>query len=195
MHTTSTPALFRAFDAAYPPQQAPPNCQAVLGYLGGYATHTWTLDEWDRFKDYRQAGYWVYNAAWAKDGYGEGVEACTAARALGWIPFAENRRVIGNDMETAVNPAYCRDFQMACNVMGFTSFTYGSIGNILEDGDYGLGIVVANWNDVPQIDPATGVIGDQYLADQPWEDTTVDYTVFSGTVLKHFGVGPRVVVN
>ena len=79
-------ALYRCFDAAYPPKTAPPGMHAVLGYLGapGRTPHVWTLAEWQRFAALRCFPCWVPD--YRRSGALEADDAVHAAMGLGWAP-------------------------------------------------------------------------------------------------------------
>ena len=182
--------MFRSFDASTPPQTAPPGCQAVCGYLGGDTPHVWTLEEWQRFAHLRQAGIWVYAQGSSPRLAGE--LAAQSARSLGWAPNHSPSRVIWLDMELANDPAWQIQFTSAVFSGGFSTGTYRSLSSLEAGGDpHSIGEWIAEWNGIPAVEPIPRVVGHQYLANQPWEHTEVDYSVFDQDMWRRFGVGPR----
>lgn len=183
------PPLFRAFDAAFPPAQPYPGCQAVCGYLGGPTPHVWSLDEWLRFEALRQAGIWLYDPH--ADASQAGHAAAAAAKRLGWHPFATTRRVIWLDMELAENPGWIAAFAAAVHADGFIAGDYRSLSSVEPGGDPGiLGKWIADWDHVQAIEWPQ-VVGHQYAANVAFGGGLVDLNVFSGAVLANFGHGPR----
>lgn len=185
--------MFRAFDAAFPPATPPPDCQAVLGYLGGNTPHAWELGEWRRFGKLLQAGIWV--ADLSASAVGQGKTAGAAAAALGWTPRrqATSRRIIFLDMETWQNKSFVTDFAHEVFISGYETSVYGSASTV--GGNPPLrGYWLADWNNAENV-AGKDVIGHQYDADQAWENGVVDYSVFEQEMIHHFGVGARHVNN
>jgi hypothetical protein len=184
------PGLFHAFDASIPPARPYPGCQAVLGYLGGPTPHVWTLEEWLRFADLRQAPIWLYNPA--RDASAEGRAAVAAAKALGWRAFARVRRVIWLDMELTEDPAWIAAWAAAVREGGFEPGHYRSLSSFEATGDPGIAMRwIAAWDGAPVVEQLARVDGHQYRANVPWLGTQVDLDVFDGTALAAFGHGPR----
>jgi len=181
-------SLYRMFDAAYPPQQPYPGCQAVAGYIGGNALHVWTLDEWLRFSGLVQFPIWVGFAE--DDPAGHGQQCAAAMHALGWRPFDRNRRGVILDEETQVDAAWVDAFAAQIWQAGYQTFMYGSLATILQNPPK-EGYLVADWTGVPTIPPYANVIGTQYQPNVPWEGTSVDLSVITDTMLVHGGQGPR----
>lgn len=192
--TTPVPGLFHAFDAAYPPLEPYPGCQAVLGYLGpeGYTPHVWTLEEWLRFKSLRQAGIWLYAAD--RDPAAEGRAAAAAARALAWRPHADILRVIWLDMEMAENPAWIAAWAAAVTAEGFLPGDYRSLSSVVPGGDPVTVRWIADWDGVPEVEWPL-VRGHQYRANVEFGGTTIDLSVFDSSVIGNFGHGPRRLVT
>lgn len=188
------PALFHAFDAAFPPSTAPADVQAVCGYLGGPTPHVWTLQEWQRFGDLRQAGIWLYEAS--QDAATAGHQAAAAAKRLGWKPFADVRRVIWLDMELKEDPAWIAGFAAAVHGDGFVAGDYRSLSSDQAGGDpHVLGKWLAAWDGVQSVEDLPFVVGHQYRANVPCGGSVVDLSVFSGKVWEAFGHGPRHLVS
>ena len=180
-------SLFRAYDAEYPPAQAPAGCYAVLGYIGGSADHTWTPEEWRQASDngrLRQGPIW--GAQLELDPDANGRSAAAAARALGW---AEGR-CIWLDMETWQAPAWVTSFIDAVQSEGYQEGTYGSQSTVFANPAGVGGYWVADWDGDPDVSPSA--TGHQYLAGVPEGGTTINLDVFDSTVLDLFGKGPRI---
>lgn len=183
-------SLIRGFDAAVAPQTAPPGCQAVLGYLGPdpAATHAWSLDDWLRFSHLRQLPVWV--ADLNADPVTSARTAAAAAKALGFVPFYKHRRAILADMETLVDKAWVNALANEIWELGYTTWLYGSLGFVLDDPARG-GYLVADWDDIADIPPGHSIVGHQYLANVPYEGTSIDFDVIDSSAIRHLGVGPR----
>lgn len=188
------PGLFRGFDAAVPPPEPYPGCQAALGYLGpaGRTPHVWTLEEWLRFAMLRQAGIWLYDPA--ADASAAGRAAAAAAKALGWFPFAKVRRLIWLDMEMTEDRPWIAAWAAAVWDAGFVAGDYRSLSSVVPGGDPVLDKWVADWDSIPEIEWPQ-VKGHQYKAQVPFGGTFVDLNVFSGSILASFGHGPRKLVT
>ena len=184
----TVPGLFRAFDAAFPPMTAYPGCQAVLGYIYGPTPHVWTLDEWLRFKDLHQGPIALYNGG--RDATAEGHAAAAAAHRLGWRAHASALRIIWLDMELTENPAWIAAWAAAVRADGFEPGDYRSLSSLETGGDPGMVKWIADWDHVQAIEWPL-VVGHQYAANAAFGGTEVDLNVFSGSVLKNFGHGPR----
>jgi hypothetical protein len=176
------------FDAAYPPPEPYPGCQAVAGYIGGNTPHVWTVDEWLRFGHLVQFPIWTgYLEA---DPVGHAQQCAAAMHAHGWNPGSPDRRAVILDEETQVNAAWLDEFAGVIWDAGYQTFIYGSLATVLGNPPK-EGYLVADWNRVPAIPPYANVIGCQYQADIPWEGTQVDLSVITDTMLAHGGIGPR----
>src|SRR5271166_890489 len=125
--------LHRVFDAAYPPQTAPPGCDGVLGYIGGgRATHVWTLAEWDRFADLRQFPAYVPDFT-TEDPTTAATSAAILMKERGWAPFQPDRRVVVCDLETLIERGWYQQFAAEVEQLGFTAVAYGSLSMVLEN--------------------------------------------------------------
>ena len=181
-------SLFRMFDAAYPPQQAYPGCQAVAGYIGGNTPHVWTPDEWRRFGNLRQFPIWVGYAE--NDPAGHGQQCVAAMQALGWRQNAPDRRAVILDEESQVDVAWVDTFASEIWGAGYQTFMYGSLATIMQDPPK-EGYLVADWTGVPAVPPYQNVVGCQYQENVPWDGTQVDLSVITDTMLVHGGEGAR----
>lgn len=177
-------SLFRVFDAAFPPQTAPPGCAGVLGYIGGgRATHVWTLEEWERFAHLTQFPAYVPNVS--TEGPLEAASmACVAARDFGWAPFQAERRVIVCDLETDVVARWYQQFAAECEQQGFTAVAYGSESTIAAN--FASDNWVAAWDGNAQLLPGQTIHAHQYQAGQ-----SVDFSVVDDWLLARGGRGPR----
>lgn len=74
------------FDAAFPPETPPADCDVAAGYLqGGLVYHAWTPEEWARVRSWESIS-WVLPIRVADpgaDGRVAGLETVSAAEALG----------------------------------------------------------------------------------------------------------------
>jgi hypothetical protein len=176
--------LYKCFDAAFPPETAPPGAQAVLGYLGreGQTPHVWTLAEWQRFGHLRQFPAWVPDL-----GRAPGIEAdlaVAAAAALGWAPHQPDPRVIVIDMETSIEPAWYNTAAGRIIWHGYTPVAYGSLSTVLQNA--ALDVWAADWNDLPRLQPGQTIHGTQYAA-----GGAVDWSVIDSWLWDRGGEGPR----
>jgi hypothetical protein len=132
-------SLARCFDAAFPPSMAPPECRAVLGYIGGeHAAHPWTAGEWDRFGHLIQFPAFVPDMA--KNPVAQAAEAVDLAAELGW---REHRAIIC-DTETAVDPSWWRLWSAEITRQRFVPVDYGSLSFVVHN-DAEI-IWAARWN-------------------------------------------------
>jgi hypothetical protein len=185
--------LARMFDAAFPPAEPFPGCEAVAGYVGGNTPHVWTLEEWQRFANLRQLPIWVRDTrTGALSAASQGMKAAEAAIGLGWKPHAHNRRAIVLDLETAIVPEWVKAFADVLHLNGFSCWPYGSADFIFNDPTED-GYWVASY---PGPGPVIGYPGEdveahQYAAGVAWEGGQVDLSVIDAEALSHLGVGPR----
>ena len=176
--------LSRVFDAAFPPQAAPPGVTGVLGYLGGpRAAHVWTLGEWQRFGTLLQFPCWVPATA-TDNPVQSAIQACNAAKELGWAPMQAAKRVIVCDLETEVVRAWYAMFAAEVEQQGFTSVAYGSLSTILANA--ASDVWVAAWDGTPALLPGQTVHAHQYFA-----GNTLDYSVCDEWLMARGGQGPR----
>jgi hypothetical protein len=183
-------SLHRVFDAAYPPEQAPPGCGSVLGYIGGdRATHVWTPAEWRQFASLRQFPAYVPNFA-TQDPAEAAADACQRMRDLGWAPFmAPGRRALVCDLETLQERAWYQVFAAHVMNAGFEAVAYGSESTIFETA--AADVIVAGWDGNAQLVPGQTVHGHQYQANVAFGGTTVDFSVVDDWLWARGGVGPR----
>lgn len=178
------------FDAAYPPETAPPGVSGVMGYLGGpRATRAWTLREWQRFANLRQFPIYVCDVS--GNPVEQGTEAAQLARMLGWsAKLAEpSRRVIVLDLETAQAPAFYRTAAAQVSLYGFVPVAYGSLSTVL--GNAAVDVIAADWDNVPEIPAGQTIHGSQYRANVPAGNTAVDLSLFDDWLMMRGGIGPR----
>ena len=180
--------LYRMFDAAYPPLQAYPGCQAVAGYIGGNTPHVWTSAEWQRFANLRQFPIWV--GYLDRDPTADGNAAVMAMQRLGFRQNAPDRRAVILDKETQVDPAWVDTFGSIIWAAGYQTFMYGSLATIMHDPPK-EGYLVADWTNIPAIPPYPNIVGCQYEADVAWDSTQVDLSVITDTMMVHGGEGAR----
>lgn len=180
--------MFHSFDASRPPMAPPPNCDAVLGYLGGATPHTWTDDEWRRFGHLRQMGIWV--ADFAAPARVQGVRAVTEATRLGWTPHALTPRGIACDMETSTDADWLAEFGRQVNAGGFACLPYGSASTITRVPSF-QGRWTALYDDVQDLTTVHQSVGHQYLAGQPFGGTRIDLSVWDSQAWHRFGYGAR----
>jgi hypothetical protein len=174
-------------DAAVPPLTLPPAAQAVAGYIGGRATHTWTLAEWLRFSRVPQFPIWV-----ADLGQSPALEAGAAVEAMlhrGWAKMPEpGTRALFVDMETSEDASWYDAFELVVIKNDFVPVCYGSASTLVRNDPSAEW--VADWDGLPVIPdhPAHGI---QYQANVPYEGTQVDYSVFDAWLFARAGAGPR----
>jgi hypothetical protein len=168
------------------PETAPQGFDSCLGYIGGAATHIWTLDEWDRFSHLRQFPAWVARFG---NPITEANNAVAAAKALGW----RKQRAIIADMEAVIDVSWWNSFAAAISLMGFEPVWYGSLS---VAGHYSAGPhhrwlkYEADWDGKPEIDP--GFAAKQYLAGIRTADGGLVDVSNIGDELYHMGgVGAR----
>jgi hypothetical protein len=177
------------FDAAYPPATPPPGMTAVLGYIGGgRATNVWTLSQWQQFGNLRQLPAYVPDFT-RQQPVPAALDACDRMRSLGWAPFQTLRRAVVCDLETATERAWCATFAAEVEQQGFTAVGYGSLSTIFENAM--SDVIVAAYPGPSKWIPGQTVHGHQFAADQPWENTQVDYSVIDTWLLDRGGQGPR----
>jgi hypothetical protein len=124
-------ALVKCFDASEQiPSAAPSGCEACLGYIGGKALHTWSLQEWQRFGDLIQFPCWV--ADFSGDPGKQGTQAAEAAAKLGW----HTKRAIVLDMEAVNNPGFLTAWAAEVRKAKFTPVWYGSRASSAQASAY-----------------------------------------------------------
>lgn len=190
--------LTRMFDAAFPPETAPPNCGAVLGYIGraGDATRVWTLADWQRFASLRQLPCWVPD--FANDPRDEARAACGVARTFGWADHlpAELTRAIVFDFEllAGAERAWWAECSDEIHVQGFAGIAYGSESTVFELA--ASWVFLAAWNGQPvMLGEGQTVVAHQYAAGVRFGGTQIDLSVISPWLLERCGTGPRKLVS
>ena len=177
-------SLHRVFDAARPPQTAPPGCDGVLGYIGGMrAAHVWTLAEWQRFAGLVQFPAYVPNVS-VEAPVEAAIAACTGAKAFGWAPWQQAKRVIVCDLETEVVRGWYAQFAGECEQQGFTACAYGSLSTVLENA--AADVWAASWNG-----SATLLAGQTIHAHQFEATSVVDFSAVDDWLFARGGQGPR----
>jgi hypothetical protein len=175
------------FDAAYPPQAAPPGAQAVLGYVGGRGldrdTHPWTLTEWQRFADLRQFPAIACNLT--DDPASSGTAAVQLAKWLGW-DINGSRALVG-DMETQSDSMWWARFADAVSSAGMIPVCYGSASTVA--GNKPKRTFGADWNGDKAI-PA-GWVAHQYEGNVPFGGTLIDWSSLTPVMLRLGGEGKR----
>lgn len=182
--------LYKQFDAAFPPGSIPPGCQLAAGYIGrpGFTPHVWTPEEWQPFKNIRQIPIWVPDLTASPDS--EAIAACEAAEKLGWHKRISPIRTIVFDLETAEVPGWYQALAAQVTYQGFVACAYGSLSTVLKNGP--LVTWSADWDGIFQIDQGGPTIeASQFSADQPFENTQVDYSACSQWWFNHAGEGAR----
>jgi hypothetical protein len=178
--------VYTVMDAAVPPLTLPPAAQAVAGYIGGRATHTWTLAEWLRFSRVPQFPIWV-----ADLGQSPALEAGAAVEAMlhrGWAKMPEpGTRALVVDMENLADPAWYGAFALVVKRNGMTPVCYGSASTVFDNNP--AAVWSAQWDNIPDV--LDGEHGHQYRANVAYEGTQVDYSVFDAWLFARAGVGPR----
>jgi hypothetical protein len=180
--------LHKQFDAAYPPNSAPPGCTVAAGYIGGSeALNVWTFDEWQRFGNLYQVPIWVPDTD--GDPRTEASEACAAARALGWAANWPERRLIVFDLEMAEVPDWFASVEAEVAAQGYQAAAYGALSTVLANK--AAVVWSADWDEDYALDHGQAIEASQYAADIAWQDTQVDYSAVSDWWTAHSGVGPR----
>jgi hypothetical protein len=175
------------FDAAFPPQTAPPGAQAVLGYVGGRGldrdTHVWTLPEWQRFADLRQFPAWACSTEVGPEE--SALVACQLAGTFGW--HRNGTRALVGDMETRVDADWWRRFAASTVTAGMVPVCYGSASTV--KGNKPARIFGAEWNNDPLI--PYGWLAHQYEGNVPFGGTLIDWSALTPEMLKLGGEGKR----
>ncbi len=180
--------IAKVFDAAYPPQSAPPGCAGVLGYIGGArATRVWTVAEWQRFGHLRQYPCWVPRVG--DDPAAEAHGAVAAALRLGWAAHEQFTRVIVGDLETGIDAAWWAAFADEVDAAGFAAVAYGSLSTVLLNA--AVDVWAASWDDLPELLPGQTIRAKQDQAAVPFGGTQIDLSVIDEWLLARGGIGPR----
>lgn len=182
-------SLVRGFDAAYPPDTAPPGCAVAAGYLGGNTPHPWTTAEWQRFQHLYQIGIWTGYQEWHPEQ--EAQKAAAAASGLGWIPRdGDTWRAVVLDMEGEADEGWVKAFGGQLAAEGYLCWPYLALSALSSDPG-GYDVWLPDWTGVPAVPPYRNVIACQYAGNVAFGGTRVDYSVWDAGWLTHFGVGPR----
>ena len=178
--------LHRCFDAAFPPAAGRKGCDSVLGYIGGGAArNVWSLDEWLRFEHLRQFPAWV--PALTDNPVVDGKHAAAAARARGWDD--KHTRALICDTETIVDRAWYAAWAHEVTQQGYVPVNYGSLSDVLLNAAELLW--VAKWDDIPAIQPGQSIVADQFAADLPDGNTTIDLSEVTQELYDLGGRGRR----
>lgn len=171
--------LARAFDASTPPASTPPNCSAVLGYIGrpAHTPHVWTPAEWQRFKSLVQLPCWVPDLT--QHASVEAIAILAALKEAGWPSGgASLAPAVIIDYETAgmTEAEWHAELADVLGHGGINTVAYGSLSTIMQVA--AAHVWVADWDGTQQLDPAgQTVMAHQYAADIPYDGTKVDYSV------------------
>jgi hypothetical protein len=181
--------LGKIFDASKPPKSTPERCAGVMGYIGmeGRTPHVWTSAEWRVFGKIRQYPVWVPDYAY--DGGANARYAVQAVTRLGWAAHEAYPRAIIVDMETVISPQWYDDTAAGILAAGFTPVCYGSMSTVFQNR--AVDVIAADYDGVASVPAGQTLHGWQYIANQPWDGTTVDYSVFDQWLMDRGGVGPR----
>lgn len=180
----------KCFDAsAAIPREVPDGCKAVLGYIGtppgmerlDYATHAWTLPEWQLFGHLLQFPCWVANLT--SNAAASGRAAAAEARRLGW----HHSRAIVGDFEAAHDPAWWDAWSAAVKDEGYKPVWYGSLTNAAAyDADLKWLALYDHIEEIPH-----GYAAKQYAGSVTVPGGVVDLSVVGPQLLLHAGHGPR----
>jgi hypothetical protein len=114
-------SLLKCFDASDQlPASAPRGCEACLGYIGGTALHTWTLQQWQQF------GHLIQFPCWGADFAGNPVQqAAAAAKTASKLGWSHGRAII-LDMEAVEDEQFFTAWAGQVRKARFTPVWYGS---------------------------------------------------------------------
>lgn len=183
-------SVHKCIDAAYPPPACPAGTAAVLGYIGGHrATHVWAPPQWLPFAGIRQ--FPAYVADLGADPAVQAGQAVDAMFQLGWSPFLTEaaRRLLVCDLETGSDPAWYQRWADIVIRGGYVPVAYGSASTVL--GNAASDVLVADWDNIPDIPSGQTIHGGQYKANVPLGNTQVDYSVVDDWMMARGGIGPR----
>jgi len=184
--------LHKVFDAAFPPNEAPPGAEGVLIYIGlhGFTPHVWTTEECLRFQHLRQFPTWLPDKG--ANPLVDAANAVATAKRYGWAAHhspLSTERLLLCDVETSEIPAWYDTWSRVVNSAGFMPYDYGSLSNVLANAAYD--VWAADWNGIPKLIPGETIHGDQYKAGILWEGTRIDLSVVDDSLFNRGGVGPR----
>lgn len=182
--------LNKCFDAAFPPDTAPPGAVAVLGYIGrdGYTPHIWTPDEWRRFSHLRQ--FPAFLPDFTADPRDEADLAVSLVLKLGWDVLPEpDTRLIVLDGETKTFPDWYKAWAGRVGFHGYHGYDYGSLANVLGNAAYD--VWAADWDGIPALEPGQTEHAHQYQAGVKWGGTVIDLSSIDNATLRRGGRGPR----
>ena len=180
-----------AYDASTPPSKPLTGCQAALGYIGGNTPHVWTPDEWNAATAngrLRCGPIWV--AAPNISVYTQARDAVAKLHLFGWkADRFPHKCMLFLDSETSRNVTFIQEFANELWADGFVTGDYRSL-EALTAAPSGLPEWVAHWN-VPPGPFTDRQIMFQYMAEVPFDNTTVDLDALDDACWHHLGIGPR----
>jgi hypothetical protein len=178
---------YKMIDASRPPDAADGEFSVVMGYVGGNTPHVWTAGEWQVFASYRQVPAYVPDLGSSPTA--EAAYAVAAVKRLGWAAHEEDTRIIVIDFETTINRAWYASMASGIVSAGFAPVIYGSLSTVFENA--ADDVLAADFDDVPSIPAGQTLHGLQYLSDQEYEGTEVDWSIVDQWFHDRGGVGPR----
>lgn len=157
------------FDAAFPPAATPAGFRIVAGYIGGHTPHTWTRDEWDRYRGLKKLPIWVPGPA---------VHVQENAEADGWqiLEALYNLNVpkgsaVVLDMETSEAPNFDRALEHLIMWGGYRPWVYGSKSTISQNP--GSDYWVADYTHQPHFTGIRGERACQWTDGQEYDQSLV----------------------
>lgn len=176
----STPTI-GGYDAAWPPQDPPPDDRVVMGYLGGDTPHPWSLADWLSQPARYRVGIWTRSdpqshaqalgISPAALGTQEGRLAASIWKALGATPGS----LIVVDLEMAVCPQFVTAMDAEVVAAGFKLAEYGSKSTLFQNPKASGGYFPADLTGMPHLYP--GTLLTQYKFENNWDDDTVAASV------------------
>jgi hypothetical protein len=190
-------SLVYGWDAAFCPDPVPTeiNNQHIAyagGYLGGSSAYrTWTLGEWQRASETlgRVLPIWVPTPG-SDNPRQAALAAAAALRAAGVPAYATPWRALMWDLETGTepSPSWLTTAANTLAASGYDSLIYGSPGGSdVLSYPRRSGYVVADYNGVPTLYSAPGVVATQYAANVTVPGGQVDLDVMEESMLAHLG--------
>ncbi len=190
-------SLVHGWDAAECPDPVPTeiNNQKIAyagGYIGGSSAYrAWTAGEWQRTSDTigRVLPIWVPTPG-VDNPRQAALAAAAALRAAGVPAYATPWRALMWDLETGTepSPAWLTTAANTLAASGYDSLIYGSpAGSDVLSYPRRSGYVVADYDGVPTLYPAPGVVGKQYAANVAVPGGLVDLDVMEESMLAHLG--------
>jgi len=156
------------YDAAWPPA-IPPETDGFIAYIGGDATHVWTLAEIRAQKArYVLPTYVRSNPGGIALAAADINAALAALTAIG----APRGSLVCFDLETAVDPLYVAAVYSGLRAAGYPLIVYGSqstvLGNDVPDGLF----FGADWSGVPHV--ARGDVMTQWVSFAAYDEDLAD---------------------